>query len=62
MKNFFFLMLVLFLFSCEKEPVLQESVLSEYLELNSDLGRGDIIACAGGKEGGLFRLPYFSIQ
>jgi len=47
-------MLVVLLVSCNKEPVLQESVLSEYLELNSDLERGDIIACAGGKEGGLF--------
>jgi hypothetical protein len=42
-------------FSCKKdnEPELNENILSEYLELNCELSRGDIVACAGGKEGGL---------
>jgi len=54
MRNLVFISALVFIFSCQREPVLQENVLAEYIELNSDLERGDIIACAGGKEGGLF--------
>jgi len=45
----------LFAFSCKKkdERKLDENILSEYLEINCDLERGDIVACAGGREGGL---------
>lgn len=57
MQKSFFLLIVLIALSCKKDnPTLQENILSDYLELNNDLGSGDIIACAGGKEGGLFGI------
>ena len=56
MRNLIFISALVFIFSCQREPVLQENVLAEYIELNSNLEAGDIIACAGGKEGGLFGI------
>ena len=60
MRNLFFLSLLGILFtlsSCKKETALQENVLADYIELNIDSELvNDIIACAGGKEGGLFGI------
>lgn len=54
MKNLTFITIAFLLFSCnEDEPLLDERILSDYLALNSNLERGDIVACAGGKENGL---------
>lgn len=53
MMRYLFIILILVLFACDSEPALDESILSEYLELNQLLERGDIVACAGGKADGL---------
>ncbi len=56
MKIFFGVFILVFCFSCEKnhKSSLQENVLADYIELNAALEMTDLIACAGGKEGGLF--------
>ncbi len=50
---------MLFLSACKKDQDedLDENILSDYLALNDDLERGDIVACAGGKENGLLGSP-----
>ena len=53
MKQLFILVLTLTFFSCQKNEELQENILADYIELNSSLEVADLIACAGGKEGGL---------
>lgn len=55
MKNVLLLFLMIFLVSCEQddEVILDENILSEYIELNRDLEQTDLIACAGGKDEGL---------
>lgn len=47
--------LILFSYSCKKEETtsLQESILADYITLNEDRELADLIACAGGKAGGL---------
>jgi len=40
--------------SNDDDNQLQESVLSEYIEMNTNVILDDVIACAGGKEDGLF--------
>ncbi|TRX60638.1 hypothetical protein FNH22_06225 [Fulvivirga sp. M361] len=55
MKGAVFLGMVLMLSSCQKdEAFLQENILADYILLNSSLQLTDLIACAGGKEDGLF--------
>ena len=56
MKGLFFLTIVLILLSCNDEVLLDERILSDYLELNNSLELGDIVACAGGNENGLLGL------
>ncbi len=53
MRYLFLIILLATLFSCEKEPVLDESILSEYIMLNDSLVLADLVACAGGREFGL---------
>ena len=53
MKNLILLLITLSFFACQKNEELQENILADYIELNNDLEPGDIIACAGGKDGGL---------
>lgn len=58
MKNWILVIAVLLLYSCKKEETnLQENILSDYIELNNTLELDDLIACAGGKTGGLFNVP-----
>jgi hypothetical protein len=47
---------ILFLSACgeDETPLLNENILSEYIELNGELELSDLIACAGGKAGGIF--------
>ena len=53
MKNFFLYLSAFLLLSCNEEPVLNEEVLADYINLNLHLEVGsDIVACAGGKENG----------
>lgn len=55
MKHWLLLGLVLSLFACEQsfEPALDPTNLAQYLELNATRERAPLIACAGGKQGGL---------
>lgn len=54
MKHLILITVTLFLISsCEMEPVLNEDNLADYIQLNSSMELGDIVACAGGKESGL---------
>jgi len=50
--------MVLSFYACNKNEVivLQENILADYIQLNSSLELTDLIACAGGKEGGLFNI------
>ncbi len=57
MKNLIYLVLVLFLLSCNKDKVLDESILADYIELNNSLEVADLVACAGGRENGLTGIP-----
>ncbi len=59
MKNLIFIALVLLIVACGKDDdlQLQESILADYIELNSDLELADLVACAGGNEEGLLGLP-----
>ena len=54
MRNSLFFALILFCFSCNDQIDLQEEILADFIELNSSLELADLIACAGGKESGLF--------
>lgn len=54
MKNLILLIITLSFFACQKKEELQENILSEYIQLNNSLELADLIACAGGKEDGLF--------
>jgi len=58
MKRYLLLILTtITLLSCEQEvelPMLDENVLAQYLEINDSLERASLIACAGGRENGLF--------
>ena len=45
--------LLLFTLSCDNDPILQENILADYIELNRSLELGDIVACAGGRANGL---------
>ncbi|MEL6653603.1 MAG: hypothetical protein AAFQ87_22645, partial [Bacteroidota bacterium] len=45
-------MMVLALFSCREEVVLDEKILADYIELNRSLEVADLVACAAGKEEG----------
>ncbi len=57
MKNIFLICLVLSLLSCGDDDVLtQNTNLEQYLEMNADRSPADLIACAGGKENGLFNI------
>lgn len=54
MKQLIIITIVLFTIACNKEVVLDESTLEEYIELNTLLELGDnVVACAGGRELGL---------
>ena len=44
--------IVLGVLSCSQESQLSEEVLEDFLTLNSDLIRADLVACAGGKSEG----------
>jgi len=57
MKHLLFIILILFVSSCEEDKVLREEILSEYIELNSQLELSELVACAGGKEGGFLGTP-----
>jgi hypothetical protein len=52
MKNLFFIAAALLLFSCNEELALDESVLEDYIALNSSLELDDLVACAAGREEG----------
>ena len=56
MKYFVYLVFAFLTFSCGDDTTVSpsENDLATYLEVNADLTPADIIACAGGKEGGLF--------
>ena len=54
MRHLIFLIVILSFFSCSKNDELQENILADFIELNSSLELADLIACAGGKEDGLF--------
>ncbi len=54
MKQLSVLIITLLFFSCQKNEELQENILADYIELNNTLEQADLIACAGGKEDGLF--------
>ena len=54
MKSLIFIPIILLIISCDQDnDVLDENVLSEYLESNSSRELADLVACAGGKEDGL---------
>ena len=59
MRKYIFLCLTIAIFSCNEDDnmSLNEETLAEYIELNNSLELADLIACAGGKEGGLFNIP-----
>jgi len=56
MRYFIFITSLLLLIACQKDETtaLQEDILADYIELNNDRELADLIACAGGLEGGLF--------
>jgi len=57
MRSLVIISLFTLLFSAcgdDETPSLNENILSEYIELNRDLETSDLIACAGGKAGGIF--------
>jgi len=58
MKHLIIIAILFTALSCSKEEPLplQENILGDFLELNANLERGDIIACAGGNAGGLFGI------
>jgi len=56
MNKLIYLILIIGLSACSSEtvgPELDESILADYLELNSDRVLSDLVACAGGAPGGL---------
>lgn len=55
MKHIFLLFVSVFLLSCEEEApaIIDESTLAGYIAKNSERELSDLIACAGGREGGL---------
>ena len=55
MKNLIFISILLLVVSCDEDNnrVLDENVLSDYLEINNSRELADLVACAGGKEDGL---------
>ena len=53
MKHYIVFLLIISCLSCTKERERDESILADYIALNSDLESGDLVACAGGREGGL---------
>ncbi len=57
MKKLIFLLPLLLLYSCKEEHSLNENVLSDYLNLNSSLELANLVACAGGREGGMLEGP-----
>ena len=54
MRHLIFLLIIVSFFSCNKNDELQENILADFIELNANLELADLIACAGGKEDGLF--------
>jgi|GEM_PF-6684301 len=55
MYKYLSFVLCVFIFSCQndQEKPLDQNILSDYIELNSDLESDFLIACAAGKEGGM---------
>ncbi|MFY0599424.1 MAG: hypothetical protein JXR03_07110 [Cyclobacteriaceae bacterium] len=56
MRGTLFLIIPLLFISCNDDDkvVLQENILSDYIELNNSLELANVIACAGGNAEGLF--------
>lgn len=59
MKKYIFLFIAVAIFSCKDDDdvLLNTENLAEYIEVNNSLELADLIACAGGKKGGLFDTP-----
>lgn len=57
MKNIIFISMLLFIASCNDDEPTTLLSLEQYLAENEALTPADIIACAGGKENGLFNDP-----
>ena len=56
MKYFSLILAILLVFACEddNQVMLDENNLAEYIQANNNLALDELIACAGGKPGGLF--------
>lgn len=59
MKKYLLLFLGFSIFACNDDDSvsLNNDILSDYIEANNDLEMSDLIACAAGKENGLFNIP-----
>ena len=53
MRYFLLLATALMMLSCDREAVLDEQILADYIVLNSALEQADLVACAAGRANGL---------
>ncbi len=53
MKYLVYCLFLLLFISCNQEEAIDESILANYMEVNLDLERDEVIGCAGGRLGGL---------
>jgi len=59
MRGLIILASLCIMLGCNDDPILQERVLADYIELNDDLELTDLVACAGGKDSGLMGTASF---